>query len=372
MSGAKVEFLFRCVNHKAFGPKSVSSYFTRIDCPLEQDPICPATLSRLVDALLLWCRDYFPDVQQNPHYYKETALASIYYICYGNPLCSVTSPEMDIAIKFAMWLWLFDDAMEDLTRKNIDPSVFKEETDRIGKITQGCFDPQRAAPPPQCPAQTTPPPPSKDDVQTLFWNFGNSLYAWHQLAGRAIMEYSRKMRRFNVCMATYMQALQWMNICHIDGRYSETTFKAFRKPNSYFCGIAELLAVLNNVDLGGNGVEDGMIFNRVVDSLTSIGAFTNDVLGLKKDFKPEAHDNLVVFKVIEKNKKLETAVNQVCHLISEEVADYGQLKRVLLHQTGENEGVEKYLQVWEALLHGHLRLYAECTRYRCCGEVTIN
>ncbi|OXA36526.1 hypothetical protein Fcan01_28709, partial [Folsomia candida] len=208
MSGAKVEFLFRCVNHKAFGPKSVSSYFTRIDCPLEQDPICPATLSRLVDALLL----------------------------------CVTSPEMDIAIKFAMWLWLFDDAMEDLTRKNIDPSVFKEETDRIGKITQGCFDPQRAAPPPQCPAQTTPPPPSKDDVQTLFWNFGNSLYAWHQLAGRAIMEYSRKMRRFNVCMATYMQALQWMNICHIDGRYSETTFKAFRKPNSYFCGIAELLA----------------------------------------------------------------------------------------------------------------------------------
>lgn len=354
-----VKFDLGNVYHPQFGNIHVKSQFSRLNPKFQRKHVEPHDLEALVNKLLAWVNCHF-ETTGREEYFKRLALTSILYAAYCNPLPELYSTEMDLLIKFFFLAWHGDDEMEDAIEKNISLKELKQGTDQLKGILMSEYDTgKQFVNVPNC---------------TQFLNTFNLLLDLHTCCKKALPEYEKRVDMLRYCIQRYFDGLRWYCVDEINERYSEETFKTWRKVITCYDGKAEFMALIQGISLPVEILESPTL-KRILDISVSILGFVNDLLGMKNEFYEGRKDNFIVFKVLSKGIPLKDAVQQVSQLVDAELSDYILLKQVVLQEFDHEDNLVRYLDMLDSFIDGFNMVYAESTsestRYRNIESVSL-
>lgn len=352
-----VKFDFANVCVPGLGNIHVKSEFPRLKPKHERKFIEDCDVEALCSKLMRWANDNF-EIAGREEYFKMLTLSSIYFSVHIHPITELYSEEMFLCLIFFFFLFYIDDIIEDAIKNKIPFKEFKNITEQFQSILIGKYDNNATA----GQLENVSNYPDFDQVFVAFLQMHKS---WKKF----LPDYEHRVKPFANAIQRYFGSLLWYCIDEIDERYSEESFKAYRKHNAFIDGSAEILALLHGVAVS-DAMSNSLTMKRLLDAVNAIGAYTNDLLGMKNDFANEK-DNLIVFMVIEKKIPLDEAVRQVCEIIADELIDYDLLKRAILKEFDYDDNLNKYLDIIDSVIDGHNMLYIRGMRYRSGGSVSL-
>lgn len=331
----------------------VKSEYPRLKPKFERQHVENGDLEVLSANLLVWVNEYFVTTGQEEHF-KELTLTVALLTVYVNPQSELYSPQMELCLKFCFWLWYIDDVIENAITNKIHFKELKRGTDQLQAILM--FDADLKF----------------EDIPNypIFGHLFYSLSELHNLCQKNFPGYERGVKYFSDCLQRYFSAQRWLCIEDIDGRYSEETFRAYRKKMAFFDGIADSLALVHEVALSYD-IWNSTTMKRLLDIANVFGAFVNDLLGMRKEFANGQKDSLIVFKVVEKKIPLDVATQQVCELLATELSDYVLLKGVILKEFDYDDNLIRYLDILDSIIDGHNVIYARSARHRSVGSISL-
>lgn len=290
-------------------------------------------------------------------YFKEMKLAIILFTVYINPIPELFSEEMDLCIKFISVIWCIDDVLEDAIEQKVHFKILKQGNDQLSSILLGKYDNADG---------------KFEDVANYphFGQLFKSLLEIHNICRKTVPGYEKNVTIFYDRVQSFFDVHRWSCVDEIDGRYSEESFRIFREKVAFYDGTVELVALLQGVKLPDEILRSPTL-RRILDIGNALGAFANDLLGMKKEFGNGEKDNYVVFKVLQKNIPIEEAVQQICKLMETGLTDYVLLKRVIIQEFDHDDALIRYLEICDYILDGHNLMYAQSARHRSVGSVTL-
>lgn len=302
-----VKFDIDSVSVPGLGNVHVKSEFPRLKPKYERKHVDSRDLQVLCAHLLEWVNADFVTTGRK-EYFKELASVSVLFIVYCNPLAELYSKEMDLCTKLTFWLWYNDDVIENAIENNIHFKVLKRGTDQLEAILMGKYDTDVEA---------------KFEVVPNYPMFGNLFYSLlklHNFCRKTLPKYANRVKSFSNCLQRYFGAQRWICIDEINGRHSEETFRTHRKIIAFFDGIADSVALVHGVTLSDD-MSNSPIMKRLLEITNEFGGFTNDLLGMRKEFANGETDNLIVFQVLERKIPIDVATQQVCKFLESELSE---------------------------------------------------
>jgi len=342
-----VQFDLGEVTHSTFGSVHIKSQFPRIKPNFEREEINEETIETLKTKLMEWIQKHF-DTSKKSKYFDEIAKASVLFSVYINPFSEICSQEMELAIKIYFWLWYTDDEIEMAIENGIPFESLKEGTDQLNAALNGTTEFKH--------------------VET--YPFFEALFHSNVDLYLMIRKSEFPLGPTQSCLQKYFEAQRWFSVDTIDERYSEESFKTWRRIIAYFDGIAEIVALVEGVALSEE-IRRSPSFQRILNIANAFGGFVNDLIGMKKEFANSQKDNLIVFKVLCKGMPLKLAVEEICGLMKSELQDYVLMKKVILREFNNDAELIKYIDILDSLIDGHNRIYAQSTRHHSVGCVTL-
>lgn len=312
----------------------------------------------LCSNLQLWVNANFATAGRE-EYFKELVLSTVLFVVYINPLAELHSDEMTIGLKLYFWLWYTDDVLENAIEDKIHFNDLKRITDQLHSIVMDKYDNGYA--PDQFKGVPNYP---------IFRQLFDSLLQCHNECRKLLPDYEKRVKTFANDLQRYFTAMRWFCVDEIDGRYSEESFKTYRRIIAFFDGIADVVALIHGVSLSDE-ILNSSTMKRLIEIVNSFGGYTNDILGIKKELTNGQKDNLIVFMVLKKRIPLDVAVRQVCALLANELADYDLLKEAILNEFDYDDNLVKYLDILDSLIDGHNMLYLQSTRHHSTGSVSL-
>jgi len=192
----------------------------------------------------------------------------------------------------------------------------------------------------------------------------------HRSCDDIVPDYRRRVGPMKFYLQRYFEAQRWYCVDRIDERYSEQTFRAWRRIVAYFDGIVEVVALIHGVTVPPE-ISRSPTLLRILEICNSFGGFVNDLVGMRKEFQNGQRDNIIVFKVLSKGIPLEEAVQEICSLLASELTDYILMKRVILLEFNNDPNLCRYMDMLDSLIDGHNRIYQQSTRHHSAGCVTL-
>lgn len=353
-----VKFDHGNVRVPGFGNFPVQSEYPRLKPKFERNHVEDRDLDALCSTLLLWVNDNFVTAGREK-YFKELTFSTVLFVIYMNPLPELYSEEMFLGLKIFFWLWYADDVYENVIENKIHFKELQRVTDQLHSILTGKFDNSSR--------------PVDFEIVPNYPIFGqlfDSLLQLHDDCRKRLPDYGKRVKNLFNDLQRYFTALRWFCIDEIDERYSEESFKTFRRSIAFFDGIADVVALIHGVTLSDE-ITNSLTMKRLLDIANSFGAYTNDMLGMKKELANGQKDNLIVFLVLKKKVPIDVAVRQTCEFLVKELDDYYLVKAVILKEFDYDENLIKYLDILDSLIDGHNVMYLRSKRHLTAGAVSL-
>lgn len=338
------------------GSIHVKSRFPRLKPKYERKFVEKHDIEKLIANFTGWFNSHF-DTTGREEYFKDMKLAIILFTVYINPIPELFSEEMDLCIKYIAVIWYIDDVLEDAIDNKVNFKILKRGNDQLSSILLGKYDNADG----------------KFEEIPNYPHFGQlftSLLEVHNICRKTVPGYDKNVKTFYDRVQSFFDVHRWSCVDEIDGRYSEESFRIFREKVAFYDGTVELVALLHGVKLSDE-ILTSPTLRRILDIGNALGAFANDLLGMKKEFGNGEKDNFVVFKVLQKNIPIGEAVQQICKLMETGLTDYNLLKEVIVQEFDYEENLVRYLEICDYILDGHNLMYAQSQRHRSVGSVTL-
>lgn len=312
----------------------------------------------LVANLQRWATSHHCVMTGRQEYFKAMMESAISFAIYCYPIPELHSAEMDVTIKIFFFLWYIDDILEDAAKSEVCVKSLHQGNDEIASILLGRYDKSTQF-------VDVPKYPS---FRSLF----NLLFDVHTIWKRiAPPGYEQRVKVFHARLQRYLDCFRWNCIDEVDGRYSEETFVYFRGMTVFMDGSMDVISVINGVTLSDEIMRSPTL-SRLIGIVNEFGAYGNDLCGMRKEFtNKHGQDNLVVFKVLEKQIPLAEAVEQVCKRVENNLNDYNRLKEVILKEFDYDSNLVRYLDLLDSLSDGHNMLYISSSRHGSMGSITL-
>lgn len=199
-----LEFNLPNVFHPSFGSKNVKSRIPRIQPKLERPPVSQKEIETLTNNLMEWICLHF-EVKGKEEYFHVLATSSTLFTVYVNPIPSLDSKEMDLAIKIYFWLWFTDDEIETAIEEKIPFKMLKQGTDQLARILDGDFDQE------QIKFMDVP------DYQ-FFKPLFTSWLDLHRMCDDTVADYRKRVGPMKFYLQRYFEAQRWYCVDRIDER----------------------------------------------------------------------------------------------------------------------------------------------------------
>ncbi len=311
----------------------------------------------LCSELMHWVHDNF-QIDGREEYFKAVALTSVLFSTYAHPVPDLYSKEMDYCLKYFFLLWYMDDVFEDAIENKTHFKELKRVMVQFQFIWIGKYDDESST--------------EKFENETSFPALNelfDSMLQLHKLWKKNLPDYEHRVKKFVNAFQLWFDALTMYSVDKLDYRYTEESFKTYRRNVAGMELSIEFLALVHNVDVS-DAISKSATMKRLIVACNAIVAFSNDVLGIIKDFAKGHRDSLITFLVREKKTPLDVAVRRVCEVVEGEMIDYDLLKSAILKEFDNDDNLIKYLDILDSVIDGHYMLY-NGPRYRSRGLVTL-
>jgi len=330
----------------------IKGEFPRVKPRYAREEVTDAERDSLKTQLRTWVDKFF-DREANTVYFENLIDVVAVFTAYINPFHELGSSEMDLAMKTFFWMWHTDDVLEMAIERNIpfsfvDQALYQFIGALRGKAklfadVQGCPGFRKLF----------------NSAQTIHESFEKHSFSFEDISEPFIEAVQR-----------YYAAMRWYSVERIEGAYSEETFKYWRRTIAFLDIFGMAILMLHRVKIP-NQVLISPSFIRIHTIANSMAGFTNDVLGLSKEFKYGQRDNFLVFKVLQKQIPIQQAVSEVCTLIENELEDYLMLRDAMLYEFSHHPILVKYVDILEAMIDGHNKIYLHSQRHLSAGKVRL-
>lgn len=221
-----VQFDLGNVHVPGRGSFHVKGEYPRLKPRFEREHVDEIDLKALSANLMVWIKENF-ETNGKEKYFEELALSCVLLVVYTNTIPELYSDDVHLSFKFFFWLWYADDLIENAIENKIERAALKLATDQIRSILTGKYDNSSTI--------------KFQDVPNypIFGNLFHTLLQLHNVCRVRLPEYEIRVKNFSNDLNRFFAGHRLFNAGRIDGRYSEESFKTYRKTVAFVYGTAK-------------------------------------------------------------------------------------------------------------------------------------
>jgi len=202
----------------------------------------------------------------------------------------------------------------------------------------------------------------------LFMPLCRSLLGFHQTSIDYIPNYLERNYYFVKYMTEYLQSVLWVYKEQSYDPPSEASYIYRRSLTIAVYPTIEYMALMHDITLTKE-IRQNIYFKRFQEAGCHAVFLTNDTLSLPKELKLGEQENLIILKTLHKPAlSISEAFKLVNDILNDEISDIMKLSYQLQMSYPEDKELNRYINLMEIAVDGHLFWYGNCKRY---GEVKL-
>jgi len=258
--------------------------------------------------------------------------------------------------KYAMWLLLMDDIMDERTREK-PPSTTYEALSADAKVLVSILNGERNG-------KTDAPSP----VSTMshFHVLCGVVQEIHDAFSSSLKSFGDKQNRKHLIKGTndFLHGFLWRFGRPDPDNTSASVYLFFRRHHSASFCIFEIVALLNEIDWKGSKIDRHSVEFHCWTTCYSNGlSMSNDILSLRKEMGDNETENLAIHRFLNSDSDINEAITQCLQFTNGEAHEARIYGERLRSRNPESKQMAELVEYTHWSLDGHLYWYGFSQRY---------